>query len=88
MEAVMKPHKQSRSVKPVRQGRTVPYGYRKKGRRLEVQPREAAVVRQVFADYVSLEAAFNATIQDWMRSVRSRRAQLARQQALSRRGGK
>ncbi len=53
MEDLMKPRKQTRSAKSVSKRTTVPYGYRRKGYGLEVQPVEAAVVRQVFAHYVS-----------------------------------
>ncbi len=74
----MRPHKQSRSIKPASSRSQAPYGYRRVGRRLEIDPEEAAIVRQIFAEYIAAKGVITDSILDSMCYLHSRHAALAR----------
>ncbi len=74
----MRPRKQSRSVKSASSRSQVPYGYRRIGGRLEIDPEEAAIVRQIFAEYIAAKGVITDSILDSMCYLHSRRAARAR----------
>ena len=74
----MRPHKQSRSIKTASSRSQAPYGYRQVGRRLEIDPEEAAIIRQIFAEYIAAKGVITDSILDAMCYLHSRRAARAR----------
>lgn len=64
----MKPHKQPRSVKFSTRSQ-VPYGYRKEGQRLVTDHQEAAIVRQIFEEYIAANGVITDSILESMQDL-------------------
>ncbi len=77
----MKPRKKARSARRTSKRSDAPDGYCEEGEQLIPHTEEAAIVRQVYADFIASNGDIMASIENFVRSIRARERQIGREQA-------